>query len=168
MRRGFTLIETVVVLLVLALVAGVAAPAIGRGLDAIALRTEVAGIASFLRAARAQAIARRRSVEVRIDRDGHTLVRQDAADGRSAADGGTAADGGSAADGENARAGAAVHHLSSRLRLTADGPADRPVTFFAHGLSSGARLLVDSPDAGRFVVTVDPLTGRVATRRGQS
>ncbi len=156
MRRGFTLVETVVVLFVLALAAGVAAPAIGRGLDAIALRTEVAGIASFLRAARAQAIARRRSVEVRIDRDGQTLVRDDAADGAGAADEGTG------------RAGAAVHHLSPRLRLTADGPAGRPVTFFARGLSSGARLLVDSPDAGRFVVTVDPLTGRVATRRGQS
>jgi general secretion pathway protein H len=152
MRRGFTLIETVVVLLVLALAAGVAAPAIGRGLDAVQLRTEVAGIASFLRAARAQAIAQRRAVEVRIDAAGQTLVRDGGpADARSAA-----------------AAGAPVHHLSPRIHLTAEGPAGRPVTFFAYGLSSGARLLVESQDAVRFVVTVDPLTGRVAARRSRS
>jgi general secretion pathway protein H len=148
MRRGYTLIETVVVLLVLALAAGIAAPAVGRGLDAIHVRTEVAGIASFLRAARAQAIAQRRSVEVRIERDGQTLVR--------------------ASDAPGDAADRLVHHLSPRLHLTAEGPAGRPVTFFAHGLSSGARLRVESGDAALFVLTVDPLTGRVAARRSRS
>jgi len=73
-RRGYTLIETTVVLLVLALAAGLAAPAIGRGLDAIRLRAEVAGVASFLRAARERAITQQHALEVEIDGDGRTLV----------------------------------------------------------------------------------------------
>ena len=149
--RGYTLIETIVVLLVLALAAGIAAPAVGRGLDAIHVRTEVAGVASFLRAARAQAIARRRAVEVRVERDGQTLVRDGGGDRRS-----------------DDPAGRLVHHLSPRLHLTAEGPAGRPVTFFAHGLSSGARLRVESGDSPLFLLTVDPLTGRVAARRSRS
>ena len=153
MRRGYTLIETVVVLLVLALAAGIVAPAVGRGLDAIHVRTEVAGIASFLRAARAQAIAQRRSVDVRIDGDGRTLVR----------DGGAAG----VVLREDA-AGRLVHHLSPRLHLIPEGPAGRPVTFFAGGLSSGARLRVESGETAVFVVTVDPLTGRVAAQRSRS
>jgi general secretion pathway protein H len=152
MRRGYTLIETVVVLLVLALAAGVAAPAIGRGLDAIRLRAEVAGVASFLRAARAQAIAQRRDVEVDIDADGQTLVRA----GRPGA---------THRDGDPDRA---VHHLSALVRVAADPPPARTVTFFAYGLSSGGRLRIESRDAVVYVVTVDPLTGRVATRRSES
>ena len=152
MRRGYTLIETVVVLLVLALAAGIVAPAVGRGLDAIHVRTEVAGIASFLRAARAQAIAQRRSVDVRIDGDGRTLVR----------------DGGAGEARREDAAGRLVHHLSPRLHLIPEGPAGRPVTFFAGGLSSGARLRVESGETAVFVVTVDPLTGRVAAQRSRS
>jgi general secretion pathway protein H len=152
MRRGYTLIETVVVLLVLALAAGLVAPAVGRGLEAIHVRTEVAGIASFLRAARAQAIAQRRSVDVRIDGDGRTLVRDGGAGGARSGD----------------AAGRLVHHLSPHLHLIPEGPAGRPVTFFAHGLSSGARLRVESGETAVFVVTVDPLTGRVAAQRSRS
>ncbi len=144
MRRGYTLIETTVVLLVLALAAGVAAPAIGRGLDAIRLRAEVAGVASFLRAARERAITQHHALDVRIDEAGRTLTLN--------------------AGGEDVRA---VRHLSV-LHIEADPRAARTVTFFAYGLSTGGRFRLEAPGPVVYVVTVSPLTGRVSTRRGDS
>jgi prepilin-type N-terminal cleavage/methylation domain-containing protein len=143
-RRGYTLIETTVVLLVLALAAGVAAPAIGRGLDAIRLRTEVAGVASFLRAARERAITQRHALDVRIDEAGRTLTLN--------------------AGDEDVRA---VRHLSV-LHIEADPRAARTVTFFAYGLSTGGRFRLEAAGPVVYVVTVSPLTGRVSTRRGDS
>ena len=145
MRRGYTLIETMVVLLVLALAAGVAAPSIGRGLDAIRLRAEVAGVASFLRAARARAIAQHRALEVGIDGDGRTLVLK--------------------AGEEDVRA---VRRLSPLLHIEGDPREARSVTFFAYGLSTGGRFRLEAPGPVVYVVTVSALTGRVSTRRGES
>lgn len=144
MRSGYTLIETTVVLLVLALAAGVAAPAIGRGLDAIRLRAEVAGVASFLRAARERAITQHHALDVRIDEAGRTLTLN--------------------AGDEDVRA---VRHLSV-LHIEADPRAARTVTFFAYGLSTGGRFRLEAPGPVVYVVTVSPLTGRVSTRRGDS
>jgi prepilin-type N-terminal cleavage/methylation domain-containing protein len=143
-RRGYTLIETTVVLLVLALAAGVAAPAVGRGLDAIRLRAEVAGVASFLRAARERAITQHHALDVRIDEAGRTLTLN--------------------AGDEDVRA---VRHLSV-LHIEADPRVARTVTFFAYGLSTGGRFRLEAPGPVVYVVTVSPLTGRVSTRRGDS
>lgn len=147
--RGYTLMETVVVLLVLSLAAAVAAPSIGRGLDAIRLRSEAAGVASFLRVARERAIAERRAVAVALDGDGRALVLSAAG----------AADGGGRS---------AVRPLSPLVHVAADPPQARTVTFFAQGLSSGGRFLIEAHEAVAYVVTVDPLTGRVSTRRSAS
>ena len=144
MRRGYTLIETTVVLLVLALAAGLAAPAIGRGLDTIRLRAEVAGVASFLRAARERAITQHHALDVRIDEAGRTLTLN--------------------AGDEDVRA---VRHLSV-LHIEADPRAARTVTFFAYGLSTGGRFRLEAPGPVVYVVTVSPLTGCVSTRRGDS
>lgn len=152
MRRGYTLIETAVVLLVLALAAGVAAPSIGRGLDSVRLRAEVAGVASFLRAARERAISQHVSLEVGIDPEGRTLVVK-------------------ARDDDPLRGAGvvrAVRHLSSLAHIEPDPPQARTVTFFAYGLSSGGRFRIETPGTVVYVVTVDPLTGRVSTRRGES
>jgi len=143
-KRGYTLIETTVVLLVLALAAGIAAPAIGRGLDAIRLRAEVAGVASFLRAARERAITQRHALEVGIDGDGRTLLLR-----------------------------AGEEDVQARRRLTGlhiegDPREARTVTFFAYGLSTGGRFRLEAPGPVVYIVTVSPLTGRVSTRRGES
>jgi general secretion pathway protein H len=151
-RRGYTLIETVVVLLVLALAAAVVAPAIGRGVDSIRLRAEVAAVASFLRAVRERAISQHVSLEVGLDPEGRTLVVK-------------------TSEGDPIRgAGAvrAVRQLSPLVHLEADPPRARPVTFFPYGLSSGGRFRLEARGAVVYVVTVDPLTGRVSTRRGES
>ncbi|HKW92354.1 MAG TPA: GspH/FimT family pseudopilin [Methylomirabilota bacterium] len=127
MRRGYTLIEAVVVLFVLALAAAVAGPSIERGLGAVRLRAEVAGVASFLRAARERAISQHTALDVDVDRDGRTLVLK-----ASAAESGK--------DGEAVRA---VRRLSF-VRVEVDPSRARTVTFYAYGLSSGGHFRLEA------------------------
>ncbi len=141
MKRGFTLIELVVTLFVLALAVGVAAPSIARGVDTVRTRAEAAGIATFLRAAREHAVTRNRAYEVRVRTD-EGLVELRSGDAVSA-----------------------TRRLAPGLRVTADPPAARVITFLPQGRSSGGRLRVEMPGRRAYLISVDPLTGRVATRR---
>jgi general secretion pathway protein H len=139
-RRGYTLIELVVTLLVLSLTAMVVAPSVVNGVETLRARTEAAGLATFLRAARAQAVTRHRACEVRIMSE-EGLLELHVGDTVPAA-----------------------RKMAAGTRIVADPPGARVITFLPQGLSSGARLRVES--AGRaYLVTVDPLTGRVASRR---
>jgi type II secretion system protein H len=140
MRRGFTLIELVVTLFILSLAATVVAPSVVTGVETLRARTEAAGIATFLRGAREQAVTHNRAYEVRVRSDEGVI---------------------------ELRAGDSVpatRRLATGVRVIADPPAARIITFLPQGLSTGARLRVEM--AGRsYLVTVDPLTGRVTTRR---
>ena len=73
-RRGFTLIEVVIVLLVVGLAAAVVVPGVGRGVDAYRARAEVSGFTAFLRYAREQAVTRRVAQEVRVDPEARLVV----------------------------------------------------------------------------------------------
>lgn len=139
MTRGYTLIELVVVLAVLAIAAAVVGPAVGRTVDGMRVRAEVAAFAGFLRAAREQAIARQVAYEVVLEPAPRTLQLR-----RSGAGDGVAQ---------------ARRTFSAGLRIEAAAPQ---VTFWPHGMSSGARFAIDAPGPRRYVITVDALTGRVA------
>lgn len=145
-RRGFTLLELAVVMLVLALAAGVAAPSVWRGVEAIQLRAEVAGVASFLRAARERAIARRDALEVAVDADGRGLVLRSGAGGAI----------------QSAR------RLAPALRIAADPPRGPAVAFLAYGASTGGRFRLEAPGPVFYTVTVEPLSGRVTAQRSAS
>ncbi len=151
MRRGYTLIEVAVVLLVLALAVGVVAPSIGRSLESIRLRGEVAGVASFLRAAREQAITRDAPCEVGLDPEARLLALREID-----------------SDSPAARVPRATKRLSAFLRIEADPPQARTITFLPQGLSSGGRLRVEAPGPIVYTISVDALTGRVTARRGES
>jgi prepilin-type N-terminal cleavage/methylation domain-containing protein len=146
-RRGFTLIELAVALLVLALAAAVVTPPIGRGLEALRVRSEVAGVASFLRAARERAITRRDALEVAVEANGHALVLR-------ARDGGASGDAGVRA----------VRRLPSTVRVAADPPTAPAPAFLAHGASTGGAFRLETPGAV-YSVIVEPFTGRVTSRR---
>jgi len=145
MARGFSLMELVVALAILAIAAAVVAPGVGRTADGVRARAEVGAIAAFLRSAREQAVTRRHAMEVRVDDETNTLVMRDA--------------------GQPGEAGVrATRGVSALLRIAADPPAPR-VTFFAHGMSTGVRFAISGPGARGYVITVDALTGRVSTTR---
>ncbi|HKW92680.1 MAG TPA: GspH/FimT family pseudopilin, partial [Methylomirabilota bacterium] len=97
---------------------------------------------------REQAVTRRQALEVALDPEGHTLLLRRP---------------GRAGD-ESVQARRAVSPL---LRLDAD-PALARVTFLPHGLSSGGRFRIEAPGRRAYMIAVDPLTGRVTTRRGGS
>ena len=144
MKRGFTLIELAVTLFVLALGVAVAAPSLARGLDTVRTRAETAGIATFLRAAREKAITNNRPYEVRVKtEEGVIELRK----------------------GETVLAS---RRIALGVRVIADAPTSSAVTFLPQGVSSGARLRVEGPGSRTYLVTVDALTGRVATRRSDT
>jgi prepilin-type N-terminal cleavage/methylation domain-containing protein len=140
-KRGFTLVELVVTLFVLALAVGVAAPSIARGVDTVRTRAEAGGVATFLRAAREKAITHNQAYEVRV-RPAEGLVELRTGDAVSA-----------------------TKRLAAGVRVTADPPSARTITFLPQGLTSGGRLRVEMPGRQGYLITVNALTGRVSTQR---
>jgi general secretion pathway protein H len=141
---GFTLLELIVALAVLALAAAVVTPAIGRGTESLKARAEVAGFAATLRHARVRAITSQRPYRVAVDPEAHRVVieaMQTSEDDKEAPE---------------------TRTLSSRLALEATRGTE--VTFDARGMASGGHFKVT---AGGIVyhVVVDRLTGRVRTTR---
>src|SRR6267143_1143660 len=65
--RGFTLLELILTLLVVAVAVGLVAPAIGRSTEAVRARAEVAGFSATFRHAREQAITTRQQYTVVVN-----------------------------------------------------------------------------------------------------
>jgi prepilin-type N-terminal cleavage/methylation domain-containing protein len=140
--RGFTLIELVVTLFVLAVAAALVAPALGRSVDSIRGRTEVSGMAAYLRAAREQAITSGLPLEVRLIPETRTLMIL-------------------VAGSDEVRSS---RGFSTLLAIEPDPPTATGVTFMPQGLSTGALFRILAPGNRQYVVAVDALTGRVTYR----
>lgn len=144
--RGFTLIELAVTLMVLSLAAGVMVPSIGRSVESVRGRAEVSGFAAYLRAAREQAITRGEAQAVRLDQASRSLAI-------------------TAAGSDAVRSSRSFNYL---LNIEPDPPQAHAVTFAPLGFSSGATFRILAPGNRHYVVTVDPLTGRVSSRPADS
>lgn len=139
--RGFTLVELVITLLVLAVALAVVAPAVGRSTDTLRTRAEAARLAAMLRHAREQAITSGRPHALVVDPDRHRLTIVAGTDEvRESRD------------------------LSPDLVIEATPPPALTVRFEPHGVSSGGHFRLQR-GAVRYRVTVDALTGRVRTAR---
>jgi len=145
LATGYSLMELMVVLAILAIAVAVVAPGVGRTAEGVRARAEVGAVAAFLRAAREHAVTRQKALEVLVDNDAHALVMRRA--GR-----------------EGEATAQATRPLSPLLRIDAE-PAPLRVTFLPHGMSSGARFAITTPGPRVYLITVDALTGRVSTQR---
>jgi Tfp pilus assembly protein FimT len=134
-----------VVLAILAVAAAVVAPAVGRTADDVRVRAELAGLAAFLRTAREQAATRQQTLEVTLDLEARVLLLRRA--------------------GREGEAGVQASRVVSSVLRVASDPAMPRLTFLPHGMSSGARFTIEAPGPRAYVITVDPLTGRVTTQR---
>ena len=139
--RGFTLLELIVTLFVLALAAALAVPAVGRSTETLQARADVARFAALLRHAREQAITSRRALAVVID----------PAERRVAIVAGT----------DEVRE---TRTLPARLTVEANPPPALTVRFEPHGTSSGGEFRIASGVVA-YRVTIDPVTGRVRSLR---
>ncbi len=140
-KRGFTLIELAITLMVLAIAAAFVAPSLGRGLDGLRARAEVSGFVGFLRAAREQAVTRGEAHEVHLDPDTRTLAIT--TEGSS-----------------SVRSSRSFPYLE---RIEPSPPTARIVRFQPQGLSSGGVFHILARGDRHYLITVDPLTGRVAS-----
>ena len=139
--RGFTLLELIVTLLVVAVAVGLVAPAIGRSTEAVRARAEVAGFSATLRRAREHAITRRQQ---------HTVVVNPVSRLQMVMTGEDEVQW--------------THALSARLTIEAATPDGLTVRFEPQGTSSGGEFRVTS-GAVTYRVTVDAVTGRVRNHR---
>ena len=139
--RGFTLLELIVTLFLVALALALVAPALGRTSDTVRARAEVAGFSAVLRHAREQAITTRQAHTVVVDPAAHRLTI-------------------TTGDDEVRRTRA----LPARLAVEAVSHDALLVRFEPHGASSGAEFHLTSGGV-TFRVTVDPVTGRVRNTR---
>jgi general secretion pathway protein H len=147
---GYTLLELILVMAVLAAASLAVTPAVGRAVDGIRVRAEVAGVASLLRWAREQAATHGQAREVIFDDRERALVVRRVAGGPT----GTV---------ERRR------QLSSLVTVAPPpGGLLGPITFMPMGLSNGGSLRIEAAGPRVYLVTVDALTGRVSTTRVDS
>jgi prepilin-type N-terminal cleavage/methylation domain-containing protein len=138
---GFTLLELIVTLFVIALAVGLVGPMVGRTADTLRGRADVARFSAMLRHAHDQAIATQRGHAFVVDPPGHraTIV----------------------AVPDEVRQ---TRTLSADLRIDANPPDALRVTFDPTGVSSGGNFWLTTGRM-RFRVSVDQLTGRVRIER---
>ena len=140
---GFTLLELIVTLALLAVVMALVMPSIGRGTEAVRTRAEVAAVAALLRHARERAIVSGKPQAVVVDM---TLQRVSVRGGGP--------------DGEIRE----TRPLPEHFTIEAMPPAAMTVQFDTRGGSSGGDFRLSSGVIA-WRVTVDVLTGRVRTSR---
>ncbi|TMG86944.1 MAG: type II secretion system protein GspH [Betaproteobacteria bacterium] len=140
-ERGVTLLELLVVLMLMALIAGIAIPMFGGGVSSSDLKSAAREVAAGLRFARDRAIAQRAESLLELDLDGRTFrVPPDPR----------------------------THRLPARLDLklyTAqrDLVSEKvgAVRFFPDGGSNGGRITLAAGER-KYDVDIDWLTGRVS------
>jgi|SRR5262245_37873094 len=138
--HGFTFLELVVTLMILAIALAIVAPSISRSTATIRTRAEVARFAALIRHTREQAITARSAHEFVVEPQAHRV--------RIMA-------------GEEVRE---TRALPEDMTVGADPPPALSVRFEPEGTSTGGDFrLVAGP--ARYRVTVDRLTGRVRTER---
>ena len=139
--RGFTLLELIVTLLIVAIAVGLVAPAIGRSTEAVRTRAEVAGFSATFRHAREQAITTQQPFAVVVNPSSRLQT---------------------VTTGEDEVRW--TRTFSARLKIEAETPSALTVRFEPQGNSSGGEFRL-SAGAVVYRVTIDAVTGRVKNRR---
>ncbi len=139
--RGFTLLELIVTLVVVAIAVGLTAPTIGRSTEALRTRAEVSGFSATFRHAREQAITTRQQFTVIVNPTNRLMT---------------------VTTGEDEIRW--TRSLSNHIEVRAETPAALIVRFEPQGTSSGGEFHLSSGKVG-YRVTIDPVTGRVRNQR---
>jgi type II secretion system protein H len=139
---GFTLIELVVVLAVVAIATAFVLPSVGRSTQTLQLRSEAKRVAALLREARLQAVSQHRAARVALDRTRNTV---------------------SLTVGEADDPHRTVE-LPAGMRITVAVGGDK-LTFSSRGLTRETRWMVEGPGGRQMAIDVHPISGRVTVGR---
>lgn len=142
-RRGFTLIELMVVMVVAAAALGLVMPHFGAALSGMELKGAARDVASGLRYARGRAIALQGETAVVIDLENRSYRIEGAGDDRV----------------HDLGRNTELHLVTGRSEVRGD--REGAIRFFADGSSTGGRLTLEAGNRG-FVVDVRWLTGKVS------
>jgi general secretion pathway protein H len=178
---GFSLVELMIVLAIMALVFGLAAPRIAKEMSVLHLRTTAKQIAASLRWARSQALSTGKVYNAIFDGSGQRVIISDYAGTLDAADTklvGSAGEGGSQAEVENSDAAMPKQVLKifdlpddifilrieiAEVRDTDPGEQSiYQLTFFPDGTSMGGEITIADEQKRSFIIGVDFLTGIVS------
>jgi general secretion pathway protein H len=140
--RGFTLIEIVVVLAILAVATALVLPSVGRGTESLRLRSEAGRVAALLRQARLEAVSQRHATRVTLDPARNTAAM---------------------VAGDPDRPARQVELPAGlRLRVVTGGES---VSFSSRGVAHETRWLVEAAGGRRLAIDVEAITGRVTVGR---
>jgi general secretion pathway protein H len=140
--RGFTLIEIVVVLAILAVATALVLPSVGRGTESLRIRSEAGRVAALLRQARLEAVSQRRATRVTLDPTRNTAAM---------------------VAGDPDRPARLVELPAGfRLRAVTGGES---VSFSSRGVARETRWLVEAAGGRRLAIDVAAITGRVTVGR---
>ena len=153
-ERGFTLLELLMVVLILALVLSLSYPSLSRGSTALHLRATGRDILSTFRYAREKAVTEQTGMMLRVDRDKQALVLSDIF-------------------GDQSRQYTLPEDVKiQRVALGGTEILEGPlvVRFLPNGSTDGAEVLLQSNTGSLMRIISDPITGgaRIESGRGES
>ncbi len=143
-QAGFTLLEIVVVMVIIAAAMLLGAMAVSGGIDGVRLRSSGKQVAAGLRYARAQAIATGTPQRFEIDPRAHAW---------------------SAPNGRHGRIPAALDVSFTGAREVQPEPGVGAIVFFDDGASTGGRVRLAGARGGAWNIDVAWLTGEVTLER---
>ncbi len=145
-QKGFTFLELLTVLALMALLLGLVTPTFYRGWERERLRATLRELSATLRVARSVAVTEgaRKRVFVDLDQGRYWLE-------------GTGRQGRLPPGSRVAQASLVWQDPSHRLGY---------ISFFSDGASSGGRLELEGPRGGRYVLSVDTVTSKVSLGEG--
>jgi len=166
-RRGFTLLELLIVLLIVGMVAGLMAPAFSGGLVNMRLKAAAQRLAASLRYARSLAVAHKETVQVELDLDGNSYCTMAAGRGLKREE--------RSEDGEEQRKrgtfgrevrlpeGVSFKLVSVGDEALQEGRAE--ISFYPKGNSSGGEVVLGNVRERYYKIRVESITGRVQVER---
>ena len=140
-QRGFSLLELLIVLSIMAIIAGLTIPMLGSGVSTTELKSAARQVAAGLRLARSEAVATRLDTRVLLDLEHRTFQVE-----------------------RDTRVHALPREMQMKLFTAQSDIVDERVgaiRFFPDGGSNGGRVTLAAGER-KFEVDVDWLTGRVA------
>jgi prepilin-type N-terminal cleavage/methylation domain-containing protein len=150
--QGFTLLELIIVVLVIALVLAVSYPSLSRGTAAIHMRATARDILNVFRYAREKAVTEQTGMQVAVNRDKQELVLSDDL-------------------GEGSRSYVLPHDVKiRRMALAGTEVMDGPliVRFLPNGSAENAEVLLQSDNGSELRIVTDPITGGARVQSGEN